>query len=76
MSAMPTHQATTTQVLALQKAYSISLYAVDCLRIGMALLPESARSKDNDYLAACMDSLAEMQECISAAFPNDKTLGD
>ena len=76
MSPAPTPQAATAHVLALRKAYSISLYAVDCLRIGIALLPEAQRSKDNRYLAACMDSLADMQECIAAVFPNDKTLGD
>ena len=57
----------------LRKVYSISLYAVDCLRIGMATTDEATRKS---YLAACMESLADMQECIQGSFPNDKTLGD
>lgn len=61
------------QTLALRKAYSISLYAVDCLRVGMAGLDAPTTQA---YLAACMDSLADIQECIQSVFPNDKTLGD
>ena len=61
------------QTMALRKAYAISLYAVDCLRIGMTLSPNADQQR---FLAACMDSLADIQECIEGVFPNDKSLGD
>ncbi|MDD5028491.1 MAG: hypothetical protein PHH58_03160 [Rhodoferax sp.] len=71
--AAPTPGSPAAQTLALRKTYSISLYAVDCLRIGMAGLDATTKQA---YLAACMESLADIQEGIQSVFPNDKTLGD
>ena len=73
MAAPPTSGTPTAQTLALRKTYAISLYAVDCLRIGMAGLDAATAQA---YLGACLDSLADIQECIQSVFPNDRTLGD
>lgn len=79
MRAKPTPITPTTpgadaaKTMALRKIYSISLYSVDCLRLGMSGLDAPTRQA---YLAECMETLADMQECIQGVFPNDKTLGD
>lgn len=59
------------RTLALRKVYSQSLYAVDCLRIAIANSPVPVLG-----MSDCMETLADMQEAITAVFPGDKTLGD
>lgn len=63
------------QTQALRRLYSLSLYAVDCLRIADGLNPQ-APPVAVEHLAACINTLADMQEAIAALFPGEKILGD